>query len=136
MKLIQIIVAIIIIKIIKRRHPNNINQNVNQNNGLNNNINNINGNNNINVSVPNQINRIIKYVPVLLDSPSLINLNIQSEDKKCQICLENIKNVKLIPCGHEELCEYCVKKIILLNFECPYCRTSIISYELTLPLPF
>ena len=129
----SIIVAIIIIKIIRRRHANNINRNVNQNDGLNNNDNNINVNN-INVNVPEQVNRIIKYAPVLLEPPSLINVNMQSEDKKCQICLENISNVKLIPCGHEELCESCVKKIIALNFECPYCRRSIISYELTLPL--
>lgn len=47
---------------------------------------------------------------------------IDRYNRKCCICLENIKqNIVLIPCGHTLFCEVCVKKIRI----CSICKVPI-----------
>ena len=48
--------------------------------------------------------------------------NLESEMKKCVICLDEHLSVALIPCGHMIACKKCAKK---LPHVCPICRGAI-----------
>jgi len=41
----------------------------------------------------------------------------------CKICMENVVDVTLIPCGHLVTCEICSRRIT----KCPVCRKKIKS---------
>ena len=50
------------------------------------------------------------------------NLKLEkTDDATCRICMENPKNVVLVPCGHFGFCLECIKKLA----QCPTCRTDI-----------
>lgn len=44
----------------------------------------------------------------------------------CNICLENRKNVVVVPCGHT-FCSDCTKSIFEQNLDCPYCKAKIVN---------
>lgn len=48
-------------------------------------------------------------------------------DNACSLCCENVSNVTLKPCRHNDFCEKCVKR---LSNVCPICRTKFVKYEL------
>ena len=57
-----------------------------------------------------------------------------SNPKFCQICLENVSNVVMVPCGHLCVCKNCLKKWLIdlkkdyKNFICIMCRNKIQYY--------
>ena len=57
---------------------------------------------------------------------SIRNLFITDDDADdlCTICYNNLPNITLLPCKHDNICEGC---FIQLNHfrDCPYCRTEI-----------
>lgn len=55
---------------------------------------------------------------------SIRNLFITEDDKDdlCIICYNNLPNITLVDCGHENICENCFTQI---NKKCPYCRSKI-----------
>jgi rubrerythrin len=48
--------------------------------------------------------------------------NLESEKKKCVICLDKDLSVALVPCGHMFACKSCAKK---MPHVCPICRSAI-----------
>ena len=42
--------------------------------------------------------------------------------ERCMICLENVKKVAIVPCGHVAFCEECSPQV---NDRCPVCRERI-----------
>lgn len=50
---------------------------------------------------------------------------VTPEEQKCSICMENAKDVALVPCGHT-FCHACATELIK-NPGCPNCRKSIES---------
>ena len=54
-----------------------------------------------------------------------------SEDQ-CEICFEDkdMVKVQLYPCGHSDICQACVIKLMVSNRrECPFCRGRIDGFE-------
>jgi hypothetical protein len=55
--------------------------------------------------------------------------------RDCIICLENRRNIRIQPCGHQLLCEQCFealrsRALPRQRFECPSCRALIASHDL------
>jgi hypothetical protein len=46
-------------------------------------------------------------------------------DITCSICMDNIKNIILLPCRHEATCTKCAHHLLNNNKKCPICRTVI-----------
>ncbi|CAH1239268.1 Hypp5776 [Branchiostoma lanceolatum] len=49
--------------------------------------------------------------------------------ERCAVCLDRKSRVRLLPCGHNRLCERCAARIMDPNYQysgiCPLCRTSV-----------
>jgi hypothetical protein len=52
-----------------------------------------------------------------------------SNEHLCVVCLENQKEVLLIPCQHKAICLSCRRKIEKTTNKCPICRTEVIFYS-------
>lgn len=52
-----------------------------------------------------------------------LNVSKQEEIQECGICMENLKNVALVPCGHLGYCLTCIQK--LKEQMCPTCKQPI-----------
>jgi DNA repair exonuclease SbcCD ATPase subunit len=48
--------------------------------------------------------------------------------EKCRICMENDKNIVLLPCQHYTMCEVCADKAGQTGNTCPICRTNISGF--------
>ena len=68
-----------------------------------------------------------KYLFTMLDKMKTINV----KNEECIICLENINEPTLTPCGHL-YCFECIKSCIILKSQCPMCKKSIKPTELLL----
>lgn len=67
-----------------------------------------------------------KKESVVVKQPEKIYDN--EEDTDCVICMDAIKSIVLVPCGHYCLCEDCSVKLEILTIgdrKCPMCRTVI-----------
>mmetsp|Transcript_148 Transcript_148/g.537 ORF Transcript_148/g.537 Transcript_148/m.537 type:complete len:196 (-) Transcript_148:61-648(-) len=62
----------------------------------------------------------------MVDSPNS-HPSKDAESSLCQICMENQKNVVLLPCGHIPLCIQCSETSCAQMTECPLCRSPILS---------
>lgn len=68
------------------------------------------------------IKEVIKEVPVEIPHNNDNKNNENNENNECMICFEEItRKVALVPCGHSQYCEYCVKLIE----KCAECRSNI-----------
>jgi len=46
--------------------------------------------------------------------------------KACIVCMEHLKTILVVPCGHKSLCPKCTHRFIDNNInECPVCRSTI-----------
>jgi hypothetical protein len=60
---------------------------------------------------------------------------LQQEDIKqyknctCCVCLENISQIKFLPCEHKICCKDCSTELILPYNRCPICRHKIYNRE-------
>ncbi|XP_035697613.1 uncharacterized protein LOC118430715 [Branchiostoma floridae] len=49
--------------------------------------------------------------------------------ERCAVCLHRKSRVRLVPCGHDRLCERCATRIMDPDYQysgiCPLCRTSV-----------
>lgn len=50
-------------------------------------------------------------------------------DKLCQCCMQENKNMVCIPCFHVFYCESCCKKVPIDNQNCPVCRTKVDDFK-------
>lgn len=50
------------------------------------------------------------------------------DEHLCVVCLENQRDVVLVPCGHMVLCRFCCAGIINNSSECPVCRETIVDH--------
>jgi len=52
------------------------------------------------------------------------------EEQQCKICVSDVANVVLRPCGHGALCENCTQRLVKEKSTafCPYCRTPIRAF--------
>jgi hypothetical protein len=60
-----------------------------------------------------------KFEPISSDGD---DVNISNE---CCICLENLSNYALVPCGHKCVCEEDAQKLLIDSDVCPVCRSHI-----------
>ncbi|GMH60914.1 hypothetical protein TL16_g03151 [Triparma laevis f. inornata] len=57
------------------------------------------------------------------------SLKEEEEDEvKCVVCLDNVVNAKLKPCGHSATCRECTQELMNLKEPCPLCRKLIASF--------
>jgi hypothetical protein len=47
---------------------------------------------------------------------------------ECSICMYNMKDIILQPCGHCCMCKMCYDKMQDIHLKCPICRRSVNSY--------
>jgi hypothetical protein len=59
-------------------------------------------------------------------SKSIAALTIGRTGRLCGICLQNQIDVSIVPCGHQVVCEECLKQLPPV---CPLCRSVIDRYE-------
>lgn len=52
------------------------------------------------------------------------------EEEECKICLSDVADVVMRPCGHGALCEDCTRRLVgeKSTAFCPYCRTPISAF--------
>ncbi len=71
--------------------------------------------------------QIIQYITIAPE-----RLQIRDDDDKelseCAICMHNVRDIILQPCGHCYMCEHCYYKII--DGLCPICRTPLTGYSM------
>jgi len=63
-------------------------------------------------------------VKLTADAIKRILTNHQYE-KDCSICLEEIKDIKILECGHY-FCNECITESLKTNNKCPVCRLNIV----------
>lgn len=54
-----------------------------------------------------------------------LEVSLREEMQLCQICLENRRNVVILPCFHGQFCEGCLEECRKRNKSCPTCRSPI-----------
>ena len=47
----------------------------------------------------------------------------------CVICLVNIPDTQMHPCGHSMICRYCTQELMTRSQPCPICRKPISSFD-------
>ncbi|GMH80219.1 hypothetical protein TL16_g08453 [Triparma laevis f. inornata] len=52
----------------------------------------------------------------------------EDDEDACIICLDNVANEKLRPCGHSATCKGCTEKLRGRNEPCPLCRKKITGF--------
>ncbi|KAI8779161.1 E3 ubiquitin-protein ligase CBL-C [Biomphalaria glabrata] len=49
---------------------------------------------------------------------------------RCAVCFEESRSVEIYPCGHRDICEKCILRIVGMDpRQCPFCRSSIKGYR-------
>jgi len=48
-------------------------------------------------------------------------------DSECMICLTEVKDTLIMPCGHMCVCDTCGKSLVENKHSCPVCRGHISS---------
>jgi|SaaInlV_165m_DNA_1040744.scaffolds.fasta_scaffold06409_4 hypothetical protein len=75
--------------------------------------------------------RITNKLPMLPSNISTIKCDDDENNENiCNICYENKRNIRFIPCGHTIMCSDCFTKDD--TYECPFCRTElteIVNYD-------
>lgn len=71
---------------------------------------------------------------VTFDGATLTPAELAREDfEECSICCDNPANVIMLPCGHHNVCEQCVLRLMRQDAPlCPHCREKMESYEVVL----
>lgn len=56
------------------------------------------------------------------------NVEVKEDDsgqKECLVCLDNIKDTVIMPCGHLCICMECGPSLVKAKHTCPICRSHI-----------
>ncbi|GMH53652.1 hypothetical protein TrLO_g14319 [Triparma laevis f. longispina] len=53
----------------------------------------------------------------------------EDDEDKCIICLDNVVDAKLRPCGHSATCRECTEELRGRNEPCPLCRKKIAGFD-------
>ena len=63
------------------------------------------------------------------DNPE--NINLDDNLQLCIICIENVRNFAVFPCGHLHFCRLCVENLFRsrTNVKCPVCNIHIEDYR-------
>lgn len=63
------------------------------------------------------------------DNPE--NINLDDNQQLCIICIENVRNFAVFPCGHLHFCRLCVENLFRsrTNVKCPVCNIHIENYR-------
>jgi hypothetical protein len=67
------------------------------------------------------MNKVLEEGEAIMMAPSRTPVKLSP----CSICLENLGDCILAPCGHENICESCAGKIRRQTNCCPTCRVNI-----------
>lgn len=51
--------------------------------------------------------------------------SLMTQEMKCIICFDNLKNIILVPCHHMAMCSFCYEN--LNRKMCPICRKNILN---------
>ncbi|GMH48432.1 hypothetical protein TrLO_g4540 [Triparma laevis f. longispina] len=51
--------------------------------------------------------------------------SVEDDEDTCIICLDNVANAKLRPCGHSATCRECTDELMKRKEPCPLCRKPI-----------
>jgi len=55
--------------------------------------------------------------------------SVEDNEDTCVICLDNVANAKLRPCGHSATCKGCVEELMKLKEPGPLCRKKIAEFD-------
>ena len=71
--------------------------------------------------------QIIQYITI---APERLQIRDDegNELRECAICMSNVKDIILQPCGHCCMCKMCYNKMQYRDQKCPMCREPITSY--------
>ena len=47
----------------------------------------------------------------------------------CVICLVNVPDAQMCPCGHSMICWYCTQELMIRSEPCPICRKEIVGFD-------
>jgi hypothetical protein len=101
-----------------------INPHRNQNAPNDNNAHNINAQ--LNASHHNRVN-LLQHQNQFLASKT--NIDLPKDSYYCSICMVNLKNTIMYPCGHAVACEGCAKQLVAKKrggeLKCPVCRKGV-----------
>src|SRR3989344_4253045 len=71
----------------------------------------------------------IKKDDIITLSDDDIKINIkkiyEEPDETCIICMDDVKELVIVPCGHYNMCKNCSQQIFKTTKKCPCCRTII-----------
>ena len=68
----------------------------------------------------------IKVSPAnIIETKITVNKVYDTGDHNCLVCLDDIREVVIVPCGHYCLCENCANIIAKSTGKCPLCRGHI-----------
>jgi hypothetical protein len=67
----------------------------------------------------------LEQLMAAMDELAMEDDTFVGDDHLCVVCLENARNIVLIPCGHMVLCDVCCDDIMANSNECPMCREKI-----------
>ena len=68
--------------------------------------------------------QIIQYITIAPERLKIID-DEGNELRECAICMSNVKDIILQPCGHCCMCKMCYDKMKDLNRICPMCRRQV-----------
>ncbi|GMH58411.1 hypothetical protein TrLO_g7381 [Triparma laevis f. longispina] len=69
-------------------------------------------------------------VPFAPPVPLKVSVNEEDEyEDKCVICLVNVPDAQIHPCGHSMICRYCTQKLMTRSHPCPVCRKDIVGFD-------
>ncbi|GMH89068.1 hypothetical protein TL16_g11346 [Triparma laevis f. inornata] len=57
-----------------------------------------------------------------------VNEEEEYEDR-CVICLVNVSDAQMRPCGHSMICRYCTQELMTRSEPCPICRKPLIRFD-------
>ncbi|GMH96346.1 hypothetical protein TL16_g13297 [Triparma laevis f. inornata] len=56
--------------------------------------------------------------------------SVEGDEDTCIICIDNVVNAKLRPCGHSATCRECTEELIKRKEPCPLCRKPIAGRDI------
>lgn len=75
--------------------------------------------------------RQINHVPSPQQDENLDGRRLFGNQQLCIICIENVRNYAVLPCGHLHFCRVCVENLFRskANVKCPVCNGQIREYH-------
>ncbi|GMH64799.1 hypothetical protein TL16_g04046 [Triparma laevis f. inornata] len=53
----------------------------------------------------------------------------EKDEDKCVVCLMNVPDAQMRPCGHSMICRYCTQELMTRSQPCPICRKPLVGFD-------